>query len=100
MIKNKLISIQDQFIFLVIKEIESWYLAGLDRASSRSLKVRYLSNTDDVTKEKFNNSIPKRFDSRIDFMVEILNNFSIKTSMNKNTSFKYFTEKNNLTSTA
>ncbi|MDI6767583.1 MAG: hypothetical protein QME52_12240, partial [Bacteroidota bacterium] len=52
-------------------------------------------DTDDTTKEQFNRLIPEKYDSRIDFMSEILNNFSFKTAKRKNRSFKYFIEKYN-----
>jgi hypothetical protein len=78
---------------VVIKEIESWYLAGLDDRSSKRLGTRYLNTTDNVTKEQFNDLIPKKFDSRIDFMQEILKCFHTETGKQKNTSFRYFLEK-------
>ena len=80
-------------IIVVIKEIESWYLAGLDNKACKQLKIKNFANTDNVTKEKFNSLIPKKFTSRIDFMSEILKNFSIEIAKQKNTSFQYFVEK-------
>jgi len=79
-------------IIIVIKEIESWYLAGLDNKAGKQLKIKNFANTDNVTKEKFNAVIPKKF-SRIDFMSEILKNFSIEVAKQKNRSFQYFVEK-------
>ena len=43
-----------------------------------------------MTKEDFNARIPKKFDSRIDFMFEILKSFSIETAARKNQSFHFF----------
>ena len=80
-------------IAIVIREIESWYLSGLTDHKGKSLKVRFSGNTNDVTKEKFNSLIPKRFDSRIDFMVELLKYFSVPTARRKNKSFAYFWKK-------
>ena len=37
--------------------------------------------------------MPERFDSRIDFMMEILKLFSPVTAMDKNSSFQYFMTK-------
>lgn len=80
-------------IIVVIKEIESWYLAGLDDKACKQLKIKMnFDNTDNITKEKFNSLIP-RSTSRIDFMSEILKNFSIEIAKQKNTSFQYFVEK-------
>jgi hypothetical protein len=80
-------------ICLVVIEIESWYLAGLDDDACRKHKIRKRKFTDDITKEKFDSLIPRAYDSRNDFMIEILKDFSIETAKQKNKSFKYFCEK-------
>lgn len=77
-------------VIIVVKEIESWYLAGLDDKSLKELGIRTFRNTNNISKEEFNNLIPKRFDSRIDLMMEILKRFSVKTAKQKNKSFSYF----------
>jgi hypothetical protein len=77
-------------IIVVIKEIESWYLAGLDESASRIMGVPPSSSTDEVTKEMFNDMIPKHFISRIDFMFEILKHFSLPVAAERNRSFSYF----------
>ena len=51
-----------------------------------------LASTDELTKEDFNRLIPRRFDSRIDFMFEILKSFSIETAARRNNSFDFFVE--------
>ena len=78
---------------VVIKEIESWYLAGITENKRKSLKIRTLHNTNEITKEDFDSLIPKKFTSRIDFMIEILKKFSFPTAKRKNKSFKYFSDK-------
>jgi len=92
-IQSKYKNIDNDKIMVVIKEIESWYLAGLDDEVYEQNKIKNFANTDNVTKEIFNNLIPKKFTSRIDFMLEILKNFSIETAKQKNNSFQYFVEK-------
>ena len=72
------------------REIESWYLAGLDDKSCKELGLKPFKDTDGVTKEDFNKLIPKRFNSRIDFMVEIIKRFTTKTAKQENRSFSYF----------
>jgi hypothetical protein len=76
-----------------MKEIESWYYAGLTTESARSLDVPVLAVTDDLTKEDFNKLIPSTFDSRIDFMFEILKYFSLYEARLKNHSFGYFVQR-------
>lgn len=93
-IQNKFRNINKDKIIVVVKEIESWYLAGLDNANSKKLRVCSLTNTNTITKEHFDNLIPKKFaSSRIIFMLEILNHFSTKTARKKNRSFNYFVNK-------
>lgn len=92
-IKQSYRNIATDRIAIVRKEIEGWYLAGLGNNESKSLRIKNLGSTDDITKQQFDRLIPKRFDSRIDFMLEILNHFSIVIGKNKNRSFKYFIEK-------
>ena len=77
-------------IVVVIREIESWYLAGLTLDATQELGVADHSSTDQITKEDFNALIPHQFDSRIDFMFEILKSFSLETAVHKNTSFRFF----------
>ena len=83
-------------IRVVVKEIESWYLAGLDDNVSSFLGLPVFSATDTVTKEDFNELIPEKFDSRIDFMMEMLKYFLPGVAVGKNRSFAYFIHKHHL----
>lgn len=80
---------------VVVREIESWYLAGLDDESRQELgiSVNRHRHTDDLTKELFENLMPPRFDSIVDFMEEILNRFRINTAKGRNRSFGYLMDK-------
>jgi len=82
--------IEQANIFIVVLEIESCYIAGLDNGNCKQLGIHVSARTDKIAKEQFNGLIPKKFDSRIDFMVEILKRFSIETAKRKNKSFHYF----------
>jgi hypothetical protein len=73
---------------IVLREIESWYLAGLPDDNRWGLKAPV--DTSDVTKEQFEAAIPKAFDSRIDYMIEILKLFDVNTAGARNPSFQYF----------
>ena len=92
-IKRKLKNISDGNMVIVIKEIESWYLAGLDSEACKELDVPDYSTTKNIDKEQFKGLKPKRFVSNMDFMVEILKYFSIETAKKKNKSFGYFWQK-------
>ncbi|RUS97379.1 hypothetical protein DSM106972_084820 [Dulcicalothrix desertica PCC 7102] len=94
-IKAKVTNIEISNIVVVIQEIESWYLAGLDDDSCKSLGIKLKeSSTNLITKEDFNRLIPSNFKaSRIDFMIEILNLFKIDIAKQRNSSLKYFCDK-------
>jgi len=86
--------IDPDHMIVVKREIEGWYLAGLDDQTCRELDVRGLPRTDDVTKEQFRGMIPKRFaGSAIDFMREILKVFQINVAREKNRSFHYLMDR-------
>ncbi len=80
-------------ILVVIKEIEGWYLAGIDKKGSAKIGLKYISETNELYKEDFNQLMPKHFDSRIDFMQELIKSFSIETGKAKNDSLNYFFRK-------
>ncbi len=80
-------------ILVVCREIESWYLAGLNDDSCSEIDIRTIKNTDRISKEQFNRMMPQKFVSRIDFMQEIMKLFDRETASSKNNSFKYFMQK-------
>ncbi|CAN5540325.1 hypothetical protein BH11ARM1_BH11ARM1_14060 [soil metagenome] len=77
-------------IVIVKKEIESWYRAGLDASACGQLGFKQLSDTEAVTKEQFHANRPTRFQSGIDFMIEVLKHFDSGTACAQNKSFAYF----------
>jgi len=90
-VKNYGKVLEERRVIVVIKEIESWYLAGLNDDACRELQIKTFRNTNNITKENFNRIMPQKYeDSRIDFIQEILKRFSIETAKEKNASFDYF----------
>jgi len=85
--------VESDCVIVVIKEIEGWYLAGLRDDACAQLGLPARKSTETLTKEDFNRLMPQRFDSRIDFMVEILKCFCMQVAERKNRSFKYFAER-------
>ena len=80
-------------IAIVIKEIESWYLAGLDEKTSKKLGIRKkIETTDNIIKEHFNQLIPKKMPRSV-FMQKILENYDVGVAEEKNGSFGYFLNK-------
>jgi len=88
--------INGRSIVVVIAEIESWYYAGIPLDAAHAFGVADLESTESLTKEDFNRIIPQKFDSRIDFMFEILKTYSLETATKKNKSFKFFTDRYSL----
>jgi hypothetical protein len=75
---------------VVAREIESWYLAGVDDQACREFGIASPAHTDDLTKEQFRSLMPKRFnDSVADFMTTILTGFRVELARAKNRSFAY-----------
>ena len=87
---EKIENVDKEKIVIVVKEIESWYLAGLNDNVCKQLRIPSLRETDNVFKEHLINMKPKRFTSTIDFMWEILKCFDAETAKRKNESFRYF----------
>ena len=83
-------------VVVVIMEIESWYYAGLPDETLQQFGLPSLQSTDELTKEDFNDLIPLSFDSRIDFMFEVLKSFSPATAARHNSSFKFFFDRYHL----
>ncbi len=91
-------NIDENAIIIVCKEIESWYYAGLDEEEFKELGIKKSSKykkTDNLIKEQFDQSIPKKFNSRVDFMIELLKVYNLNTVINTRTnqSLLYFVNK-------
>ncbi len=84
-------------VVIVRREIEGWYLAGLDDGAAVTWGIRNGESTDDLTKEQFNLKIPPKFFPRMVFMREILDHYSLDRGMAHNASLAYFCRKYRLT---
>ncbi len=96
LLMERFCALDSRDIIVIIREIESWYLAGLDEAAERDLSLPHHHATDALSKEYFNSRIPRRFASRIAFMLEILARFSATVACRKNRSFHYFVSRYHL----
>ena len=79
-VKERYPTLADREIIVVSKEIESWYLAGLTVEGAAALKVSPPLSTDDLTKEDLYRLRPPRFDSQLDFLLELLKYFDPATA--------------------
>ena len=90
---SKFKKLSEEHILIVCREIESWYLAGLNDEGCRQIGIPPSYNTNSISKEQFDDIVPKKFVSRIDFMQEIMKVFDQNTALTRNTSFGYFMRK-------
>ena len=84
--------IPDDRIAVVVKEIESWYLAGLGEEGCQALGIANASRPDEVVKEKFDVLIGGKA-NHTNMMVEILRRYDISQARRRSPSFGYFVRK-------
>ena len=84
-------SLSDDRIAVVVKEIESWYLAGMDERDFEELRIANVNRPDEVVKESFNSLI--RGKVRIDIIREILKRYNLSEARRRSPSFGYFAGK-------
>lgn len=88
---KKYSQLQSNLIFVVKKEIESWYLAGVTTEMAEELKIKGpILETNTLTKEQFDQKQPSAFTSRLDFLQEILKIYSLEVALPRNNSLAYF----------
>lgn len=89
-ILNRYEEAQPGAIAVVIREIESWYLAGADDGFLARSGVVPPPSTDDLTKEEFNALIPRPYVSRVGFMLDLLEGYSLERGSERNRSLAFF----------
>ena len=77
-------------IAVVVMEIESWYVAGADDGFLRECGLSPPGSTDLLTKEEFNALVPRRYISRVEFMLDLLESFSLERGGDRNRSLEFF----------
>jgi hypothetical protein len=75
-------------IFVVVKVIEGWYLAGFNNDCCRRIRIKFVSRTDQITKGDFHAIIAKsRYKPRAACRREMLRNFDMQLASTRNRSF-------------
>jgi hypothetical protein len=75
-------------IFVVVKVIEGWYLAGIDNGCCRRIRIEYVPRTDQIKKEDFHEIIAKsKYRPRAACKYEMLRNFDVQLASERNRSF-------------
>jgi hypothetical protein len=91
-IGEKYSSLDPSKIIIVVKEIEGWYLAGINDKFRRSVKIKGFRETNGLTKESFRALIPRKY-TRLQFLLELLEYYSLPMAIEKNRSLLYFYNK-------
>lgn len=94
--KNKILlkysNLDDDKVFISVYEIESWIIAGISEKIIKKHKINFSSsNTSNITKEIFNNIIPKRMD-KLEFISYVLSDYNLKNAVNLNESLNIFSQ--------
>ena len=80
-------------IIVIVKEIESWYMCGLDDKCCKKLGIEgKIGDANLARKEHFDKMVPRGI-SRIEFMQQILEKYNIEIGEQKNKSLHYFARK-------
>lgn len=81
-------------IFIVVEEIESWFIAGIDSSIDQFKHFCMPFNTDSLTKEDFEKLIGEySIEDKITFLIEICKHYNIELASKRNSSLNYFLEK-------
>ena len=86
--------LDNERIIVVQKEIESWYLAGLEDVSCEKLGLPTMTCTEELSKEEFNAIVKRGRDkTRMSSMLEMLRVYDLDTAITKNKSLRYLCSK-------
>ena len=93
-LKRKYPDIYCENIYFSIQEIEAWYLAGISKNNIKKYKVnrRYLLDTQNITKEKFEKIFKNSRDTLHIAKVNILSEYDINIAKERNNSLNVFLE--------
>jgi hypothetical protein len=80
-------------VIVVRRMIESWYVAGVCRATCRVLGIGYLQRTDMVGKTEFSDLIRPAFASRVDAVIVLASHFELVEAEKRNESFRWFIQR-------
>lgn len=76
-------------IFISVYEIESWIAAGISDKLMKKYKIKNFTNSELITKEKFNSIKPNELYTN-EFIAYILEEFDILKAIERNNSFNTF----------
>jgi len=88
---KKFPSVEISKIVLVRRQIEGWYLSGLDSSDQSDLGISLPDRTENIGKEEFKQKLQSsEYTSMVRFYNELADRFSISAAKRQNKSFAYF----------
>jgi hypothetical protein len=89
--------LQPEQVHVVVREIECWYAAGLDRDAAQALGIRWSSlagGTEQLDKEKIHHACNFRGDvDHSTLLIQMLDSFSLAQAKRANPSFRRFVQR-------
>lgn len=80
-------------IIIVVEELESWCLAGIDTTIDEYADFIVPESTDDITKEDFDEILSNTSFNKNKLLNFLSFNYSVDLAVKRNKSFKYLLEK-------
>jgi len=91
---KKLGSVEDSRIMIAKKDMDSWYLAGINDACCRRFRISIHNTTDNIDKRQFKRILERsKLGFTLDCRMQILQNYDLSTAVLRNQSFYYFYQK-------
>ena len=88
---EKVGNLDNNCIIIVTKEIESWYLAGIDKKYCKKLGIEYRQRTEKISKKTFNEIVAKsKYKPKNYCMNEMIKYYDVSLAKSRNRSFNYF----------
>jgi len=81
--------LDNEKIFIVVEEIESWFAAVIDYERFDIKKLSYMKDTQNLSKEHFNAQALGKYHPKTNFLIEIMKSFRLKQGLKRNHSLNY-----------
>ena len=76
-------------IYIVKEEIESWFAACIDYSRFQLKGLSKIKDTEIISKELFEENVKKKFRHVTDFMIESMKSFNLQQGIERNQSLNY-----------
>ncbi|WIW27620.1 hypothetical protein [Bacillus inaquosorum] len=84
-------NVEKEKVYVVIKEIEGWFLAGLETEDKLKLNFKHKHNCNEIIKESFDSVIPPKT-KKTTFLIELIEKFKLEVARKNSHSLRYLCE--------